>query len=278
MAHVPESSPLSITFALMSCCHSLIGRFVGLIETHLVAPCCAIPRDYLRAFWRLNMANWVRYPLPPFLSVSPLQSMPGAGAIPPPQKGYLSDTGAIPYENKANVCDTPLCDTISKGYCAIGGVSRAGPLRKRRKAVALLRGLCSQISSRGVRGFHGSRGFLEVLNLFVFKRGLLSNFHLVLLGFSVVVMVSGVGRWPPAYWAASFQHSDLMDPFPELVLVHRLNLSWKALRTQPVWLRRSATPFEQQPGLRPLPVGRNPGETAIFQGGVARQHCDTWRA
>ena len=42
----------------------------------------------------------------------------------PPEKGYLSDTGAIPYENKANGCDTPLCDTISKGYCAIwGGIS-----------------------------------------------------------------------------------------------------------------------------------------------------------
>ena len=37
----------------------------------------------------------------------------------PPQKRYLSDTCAIPYENKANGCDTPLCDTISKGYCAI---------------------------------------------------------------------------------------------------------------------------------------------------------------
>ena len=42
----------------------------------------------------------------------------------PPQKGYLSDTCAIPYENKANGCDTPLCDTISKRYCAIwGGIS-----------------------------------------------------------------------------------------------------------------------------------------------------------
>ena len=42
----------------------------------------------------------------------------------PPPKGYLSDTCAIPHENKANGCDTPLCDTISKGYCAIwGGIS-----------------------------------------------------------------------------------------------------------------------------------------------------------
>ena len=43
---------------------------------------------------------------------------------PPPSKGDLSDTCAIPYENKANGYETPLCDTISKGYCAIwGGIS-----------------------------------------------------------------------------------------------------------------------------------------------------------
>ena len=47
--------------------------------------------------------------------------MRSGGAIPPPQKGYLSDTCAIPYENKENASDTPLCDTISKGYCAIWG-------------------------------------------------------------------------------------------------------------------------------------------------------------
>ena len=47
-------------------------------------------------------------PLPPFLSVSQLETMQSGGAIPPPpQKGYLSDTCAIPYENKANGCDTP---------------------------------------------------------------------------------------------------------------------------------------------------------------------------
>ena len=64
-------------------------------------------------------------PPPPFLSVSPLESMRSRGAIPPPpQKGYLSDTCAIPSENKANGCDIPLCDAISKGHCAIwGGIS-----------------------------------------------------------------------------------------------------------------------------------------------------------
>ena len=30
-----------------------------------------------------------------------------------PPQGYLSDTCTIPYENKANGCDTPLCDTIN---------------------------------------------------------------------------------------------------------------------------------------------------------------------
>ena len=28
------------------------------------------------------------------------------------------------------MCDNPLCDTISKVYCAIWGVSRTGPLRE----------------------------------------------------------------------------------------------------------------------------------------------------
>ena len=69
--------------------------------------------------------NWVRYPLPPFLSVSPLRTSEVEVRYPPPLKrGISAATCAIPYENKANGCDTPLFDTISKGYCAIwGGIS-----------------------------------------------------------------------------------------------------------------------------------------------------------
>ena len=67
-------------------------------------------------------------PPPPFVSVSPLREHAKWRCDTPLQKGYLSDTCAIPYENKANGCDTPLCDTISKGYYAIWGVSRTGPL------------------------------------------------------------------------------------------------------------------------------------------------------
>ena len=79
-------------------------------------------------FWCLNMANWVRYPLPPFLGVAPLGEHAKWRCDTLPSEGYLSHTCAIPYENKANGCDTPLCDTISKRYCAIWGVSRTGLL------------------------------------------------------------------------------------------------------------------------------------------------------
>ena len=114
--------------------------------TSLVAPYCAIPRDYLSDTPLLRAMGFLvsqhgqlgAIPPPPFLSISPLESMQSGGAIPPPEKRYLSDTCAIPYENKANGCDTPLCDTISKGYCAIWGVSRTGPLRlhlRNRKAL-----------------------------------------------------------------------------------------------------------------------------------------------
>ena len=48
---------------------------------------------------------------------------------PPPQKGYLSDTCAIPYENKAKGCDTPSAMLSRKGIARYGGVSRSGPLR-----------------------------------------------------------------------------------------------------------------------------------------------------
>ena len=88
-----------------------------------IAPYCALWGFLVSQHGQLGAI-----PPPPFLGVSPSESMRSGGAIPPPQKGYLSDTCAIPYENKANGCDTPLCDTISKRYCAIGGVSRTGPL------------------------------------------------------------------------------------------------------------------------------------------------------
>ena len=103
-----------------------------LLVLGLVAPYCAIPRDYLsdtpllRAMGFLASQHGQLGAIPPpFSERFPLgEHSRSGGAIPPPQKGYLRDTGAIPYENKARACDTPLCDTISKRYCAIwGGIS-----------------------------------------------------------------------------------------------------------------------------------------------------------
>ena len=70
----------------------------------LVAPYCAIPRDYLSDTHLLRAMGFLvsqhgqlgAIPPPPFLSFSPLESMRSGGAIPPPSKGvsqrYLRDT------------------------------------------------------------------------------------------------------------------------------------------------------------------------------------------
>ena len=64
----------------------------------------------------------------------PIVHFSGIGCRQPPaQKGYLNDICAIPFENKARRVRYPLCDTISKGYCAIWGVSRVGPLSFQRQ-------------------------------------------------------------------------------------------------------------------------------------------------
>ena len=62
----------------------------------------------------------------PFSEPSPLENMRSGAAIPPPlPRGYVSDTCPIyPMKTRQNGCKTPLCNTISKGYCAIwGGIS-----------------------------------------------------------------------------------------------------------------------------------------------------------
>ena len=98
----------------------------------LVAPYCAIPRDYLSdsiiippycalwGFWCLHIANWMRYPLPLFWAFPPWRACEVEVRYPPTKRvsqRYLRDT--ICY--KAKGCDTRLCDTISKRYCAIWG-------------------------------------------------------------------------------------------------------------------------------------------------------------
>ena len=75
------------------------------------------------AFLVSQHGQWGAIPLPLFWAFPPWRACEVEVRY-PPRKGYLSDTCAIPYENKAKACDTPLCDTISRRSCAIwGGIS-----------------------------------------------------------------------------------------------------------------------------------------------------------
>ena len=75
---------------------------------NLVAPDCAIPRDYLSdapycalGFLLSQHGQLGATPPAPFLSVSPWRACEVEVRYASPQKGYLSDSCAIPPENKA---------------------------------------------------------------------------------------------------------------------------------------------------------------------------------
>ena len=92
----------------------------------LVAPYCAIPRDYLSDAPLLRTMGVLvsqhdqfgAIPPCPFLSLSSLERMRSGGAIPPPLARYHMRT--------RHSGSDALCDAISKRYCAIWGVSRTG--------------------------------------------------------------------------------------------------------------------------------------------------------
>ena len=84
----------------------------------------SILSDFSSRPWRNLPPTWVIHMPPSELFPPGLRAWRACEVevrYPPLKKGYLSDTCAIPCENKAHGCDTPLCDTISKGYCAIWG-------------------------------------------------------------------------------------------------------------------------------------------------------------
>ena len=107
-------------------CMCVLKEFEIFVFRTLVAPCCAIPRDYLSDTPLLRAMGFLvsQYgqlgatPPPPFLSVFPLGEHAKRRCDTPPKRvsqRYLRDT----LWNKANGCDTPLCDTISKEYNTI---------------------------------------------------------------------------------------------------------------------------------------------------------------
>ena len=79
--------------------------------------------------WCLNMANWMRYPLPLLCFRLGEHAKWRCDTPPPPpnKRGISAILAGYPMKTRENV-RYPLCDAISKGYCAIWGVSRTGPL------------------------------------------------------------------------------------------------------------------------------------------------------
>ena len=80
-----------------------------------------------RNFLTLNMTNWVRYPLPFFLSNSPLESMRSGGAIHPPpphERGIAAILARYPLQTRQNACGAPpLRYNLESVLRDVGGVS-----------------------------------------------------------------------------------------------------------------------------------------------------------
>ena len=95
-------------------------------------PYCVIPRDYLSdsRFLVSQHGQLGAIPPPPFLSVSPLESMRSGGAIPPspPSKG-VSQLARYPKKTRQMGANPPSAILSRKGIARYGGVSRIGPLR-----------------------------------------------------------------------------------------------------------------------------------------------------
>ena len=81
-----------------------------------IPPYCA-----LWGFWCLNMANWVWYPLPPFLSVSTLESMRSGGAIPPLKRGISAIPARYPKKTRQEGAIPPSAILSRKGVARYGG-------------------------------------------------------------------------------------------------------------------------------------------------------------
>ena len=105
----------------------------------LVAPYCAVPRDYLsdtpllRAMGFFGVSAWpVGCDTPsPFSERSPLDSMRGEGAIPPLKRGISAILARYPMKTRQMGAIPPSAILSRKGIARYGRVSRTGPLRMR---------------------------------------------------------------------------------------------------------------------------------------------------
>ena len=101
-----------------------------------MAPYCAIPRDYLSDTPLLRAMGFLvsqhgqlgAVPPPPFLSVSPFESMRSGGAIPSLKRGISAILARYPMKTRQTGAIPPSAILSRNGIARYGGVSRTGPL------------------------------------------------------------------------------------------------------------------------------------------------------
>ena len=114
----------------------LLGLHYGLVLVGLVAPYRAIPRDYLSDTPLLRAMGFLvsqhgqkgAIPPPPFLTVSPFESMRNGGAIPPLKRGISAILARYPMKARQMGAIPPSAILSRKGIARYGWVSRTGPL------------------------------------------------------------------------------------------------------------------------------------------------------
>ena len=118
-----------------------LAFFHSFASTIVVAPYRAIPRDYLSDTLLLRAMGLLvpqhdqlgAIPLPPFLSISHLESMRSGGAIPPLKRGISAINARYPMKTRQMGAIRPCAILSRKGIARYGGVSRTGPLSPRFK-------------------------------------------------------------------------------------------------------------------------------------------------
>ena len=132
----PPKNSQALSFAI-SCCQGgrpphleRQNRFGDSYQViNLVAPYCAIPRDYLSDTPLLRAMGFLVYqhgqlgaiPPPPFLSVFPLESMQSGGAIPPLKRGTSAILAQYPMKTRQTGAIPPSAILSRKGIADMGG-------------------------------------------------------------------------------------------------------------------------------------------------------------
>ena len=187
---------------------------------------------------------------------------------PPPQKGYLSDIGAIPYKNKANGRYPPLRYYLKKVLGdRRGGVARTGPLRFQLQRTLRIRGSPLKVSRAAKRGGGFQTGGFPDLDLSFLSCPFYLSFFVLLLSF-FVLFLSFFWTFPPIFLHGIFPIcSGTLRGFARFVLFLFLGLLRAPTRNSPERVRDTICTFSEKSG-KP-PVWKPPGLASLKSCGSA---------